>query len=66
VVARCDHAQPPFARLRIISVRPVNRARLTRADARREGLRTLTELHEVLDAVYPEVERLLRIRFMLD
>ena len=65
VHAMCDHSRPPFARLHVVSIDRVHIDDLTRADARREGLRSLPHLLDALDALYPDADHLMRLRFRL-
>jgi uncharacterized protein YqfB (UPF0267 family) len=54
---------PPFAELEVISVDRVHRSELTEADARREGVGSLAELRDTLEALYPGAGPLMRVRF---
>ena len=63
--ALCDHRYGPFADLAVLSVDRIALVDLTRADARREGLRSLPHLLDALDALYPGVPNLMRLKFQL-
>jgi hypothetical protein len=53
----------PFAELEVMSIDRVRVSELTAEDAGREGLDSLAELLEVLEALYPGAGALMRVRF---
>jgi hypothetical protein len=64
VEASSNDAEPPFARLQILSIDRVYVSHLAPVDATREGLETLSELRAVLRATYgTRPGKLVRIRF---
>ena len=65
VDARCGYNRPPFASLEIERVDAVLVRKLTRADARRQGLETVEQLREEVRRLYPRTDALVRIRFRL-
>ncbi len=47
--AACRWGDPPFARLRVLEIDQVRIGDLTPADARREGMRSLAELIDLVE-----------------
>jgi hypothetical protein len=65
VPALCRWGEPPFAMLHVQSVERVSVALLDEDDALREDVGSVGELLAALDAVYPGIDDVVRIRFKL-
>ena len=63
VDARCRWTDPPFARLHVEAIEPVQLEALSDRDAQNDGFESAEELREFLDKLYPGQRELWSIRF---